>query len=512
MMDLRNWYRERLAVRISALEAARRRLAVNAEESIASIRRIAHALRGSGATYGFPRISEEARRLEGAGPQEMPERVEALLEVLRESAAEGRTDRAVLLIVEDDPEQARFAREVVAGPGREVLVAGTAAEAEAVLASRGVSLILLDLILPDMDGRNLLLRLRERPATAGIPVLVVTVKGAEEARDECLALGADGFLEKPVAPAALAVAVAGRLAAGSDLSRACRRDPLTGLPNRAALRETFERLAPVYADPPGALSLAVLDLDRLREINERAGRAAGDQAIRRAAAVLSASLRASDFLSHGGGGTFVALFPATEARGAGRALEKARRLLRRERFETGEGRTFRTTFSAGVVGVPRGAPLEEVLSRADRLLYRAKAAGRDRVAVDGPEAPPPPRRRVVLVEDDELMAAVMRFHLEREGFEVLHFTEGNGALRALLEGPVALVLTDVQMPGMDGFELLRRIRTIPTLAGLPVVVVTSMGGEEDLRKGFELGADEYILKPFSPADLVGRLRRLLRRR
>ncbi len=511
MIALKNWYRDRLAVRIAALETARRRLAAKAGESIESVLRIAHSLRGSGATYGFPQITEVARGLEEAGDEEFPARVETLLATLREAAAGGRTDRTTLLVVEDDPDQACFMEGILSGPDRDVVTASTAAQAEAILAERSVSLILLDLLLPDTDGRNLLMRLRERPATAGIPVLVVTVKGVEEARDECLALGADGFLEKPVNPAALAVAVAGRLAAGSDLSAACRRDPLTGLPNRAAFHEAYGRMQPVYVDPATPLSLGILDVDGLRGINEAHGRAVGDQVLRRAAAVISASLRATDCLARWGGGTFAVLFPATGRRGAARALDKARRLLRRERFAVGGGEPVRAAAAAGVVGVPRTVPVEEAVSRADRYLFRAKSAGRDRVAwEEGPE--PAAEARVMLVEDDELMATLVRHHLEGEGFEVLHYTNGADALQALLRESVSLVVSDVQMPRMDGFELLERLRAVPSLAKVPVVLVTSMGSEEDVVRGFELGADDYILKPFSAVDFMTRLRRLLRRK
>ncbi len=509
MFELSGWYRERLGTRIAALEAARRRMKTNSDESIESIRRIAHSLRGSGATYGFPLITEAAGELEKAGRDEIPAKMETLLAALREAASKGRTGNAEILIVEDDRDQADFMKALVSGPDREVYVAATAAQAMDILAQKSISLIVLDLILPDTDGRNLLLRLRERPATAGIPVIVVTVKGAAEAMDECMALGANGFLEKPVNPAALAAAVAGRLAAGSDLAEASRRDPLTGLPNRAAFHEVHGRLRHSFGTEGTPLTLALADIDGLRGINDSFGRAAGDQVLRRAAAVISSSLRRSDYVARWGGGTFAVLFPATDAEGAARALEKARRAIKNERIAVGGRRAVKVTFSAGVVRLPGHLTLEEALLRADGLLFRAKAGGRDRVETDSRKCPA--TARVMLVEDDELMAMLVRHHLEKEGFEVRHFTNGADALAAALKEQISLIVSDANMPRMDGFELLQRIRAVPCMARLPFVMVTSMGGEDDIARGFELGADDYILKPFSMADLLTRIRRLLRR-
>jgi two-component system OmpR family response regulator/two-component system alkaline phosphatase synthesis response regulator PhoP len=80
-----------------------------------------------------------------------------------------------------------------------------------------------------------------------------------------------------------------------------------------------------------------------------------------------------------------------------------------------------------------------------------------------------------------------------------------------LDAHPTLVLLDVKMPGMDGFEVLERLRKTPSYVDVPIVMLTSMGSEADVVRGFRLGADDYMLKPFSPTELVARLRRLLRR-
>jgi DNA-binding response OmpR family regulator len=119
------------------------------------------------------------------------------------------------------------------------------------------------------------------------------------------------------------------------------------------------------------------------------------------------------------------------------------------------------------------------------------------------------RLRVLLAEDDPLTAALVHHRLARDGFEVHGFDDGLEAFAAVREGRHDLIILDVKLPGMDGFELLERIRALPDTGSIPVVMLTAMGREEDIVRGLRLGAHDYVLKPFSPVELSARVRRLL---
>jgi len=129
------------------------------------------------------------------------------------------------------------------------------------------------------------------------------------------------------------------------------------------------------------------------------------------------------------------------------------------------------------------------------------------------EASGKPEIRVLLVEDDEITTTLVRHRLEREGIEVVHLMRGTDALD-LIRGQAApdfdLVLLDVKLPGASGFEVLEELRRNRSWKDAPVVMLTAMGREEDVLRGFALGANEYIPKPFSPAELMARIQRLLR--
>ena len=117
--------------------------------------------------------------------------------------------------------------------------------------------------------------------------------------------------------------------------------------------------------------------------------------------------------------------------------------------------------------------------------------------------------RIVVVEDDEVTAALIRHRLSREGFEVTLYADGSEALAGLSGSDFELVILDAKVPGVDGFELLERLRERTDLEGVPIMMLTGMGSEADVVRGLGLGADDYMLKPFSPTELVARVRRQL---
>ncbi len=118
---------------------------------------------------------------------------------------------------------------------------------------------------------------------------------------------------------------------------------------------------------------------------------------------------------------------------------------------------------------------------------------------------------VMVIEDEKEIRDLVRYNLEREGFRVAAFADGEEGLERLFATrPDALVL-DLMLPGKNGLEILREVRGEPTTQDLPVLVLTARGTEMDTLLGFEHGADAYLTKPFSPRELIARLQSLLRR-
>jgi two-component system KDP operon response regulator KdpE len=118
------------------------------------------------------------------------------------------------------------------------------------------------------------------------------------------------------------------------------------------------------------------------------------------------------------------------------------------------------------------------------------------------------RRKILVVDDEPRMIHFIRLNLEHDGYQVYEATSGQQTLENLRDKLPDLVLLDVMMPELDGFETLRLIREI---SNVPVIMLTAKGEEDDRVQGLELGADDYITKPFSPREMVSRVRAVLRR-
>ncbi len=118
------------------------------------------------------------------------------------------------------------------------------------------------------------------------------------------------------------------------------------------------------------------------------------------------------------------------------------------------------------------------------------------------------RRRILVVDDEERMVRFIRMNLEHDGFEVSEAFNGKEAIQKIRDVTPDLILLDVMMPDLDGFEVLEVVREVSTV---PVIMLTAKGEEDDRVRGLELGADDYVTKPFSPRELVSRVKAVLRR-
>lgn len=118
---------------------------------------------------------------------------------------------------------------------------------------------------------------------------------------------------------------------------------------------------------------------------------------------------------------------------------------------------------------------------------------------------------IILVEDEQDLLELLRYNLEREGYAVRTAATGEDGLKLIRRDPPDLVLLDLMLPGMDGLEVCRTLRAREATANVPVIMLTARGEETDIVRGLELGADDYITKPFSPRVLLARIKTVLRR-
>ena len=121
------------------------------------------------------------------------------------------------------------------------------------------------------------------------------------------------------------------------------------------------------------------------------------------------------------------------------------------------------------------------------------------------------KQRVLIVDDEPNIVLSLQFLLDREGYEVAVARDGEGALASAARTPPDLVVLDLMLPGIDGYEVCRRLRAAPSTAGVKIVLVTARGREAERVRGLEEGADAYVTKPFSTRELMAIVARFLRK-
>ena len=292
--------------------------------------------------------------------------------------------RPRVLLVDDEEGFVRQVALSFADVGIEVVPARNLAEARRVLAVEEPSVILVDLVLPDGDGADLLAQLRADDRFSLTPILMLTATRNLETKLTALECGADEYLVKPINHRELRTRVqlfVRRAQAAKDQSERLREamnrsitDAGTGLHNRRFLFDDLRSRLEERPQDRSGFAVLLCDLDHFKRVNDRRGHLTGDRLLREFAWLLRGSLRLSDLAARYGGEEFVAVLPAADAEVAARIAERIRADVESRDFGVGGG----VTLSIGVT-VSREADTrpEDLLERADLAVYAAKEGGRN---------------------------------------------------------------------------------------------------------------------------------------
>ena len=303
------------------------------------------------------------------------------------NAAPGAVDLngARILIVDDDRTTCLMLRKVMEQDGYLVQVVSNGIEAIKVCETAEQDLILLDYVLPDIDGTQVCAAIRKQQPYASVPILVLTSRYDGASVEAALSAGASDFITKPFIVRVLRQRVRYLLAARKAerlMRHLAYHDPLTGIPNRAYFNEQLsELLAQPGTEYSPQHAVLCLDLDRFKIVNDSCGHSAGDELLRQVAALLLSKVRQTDILARLGGDEFAALLIDCSKTDASAIAEKLREAVSQFCFFW-EGKTFTIGVSIGIAvlnGLER-LPAN-VLSAADAACYSAKNSGRNRVMV-----------------------------------------------------------------------------------------------------------------------------------
>ena len=489
LRDARTRFVAGFTQRLSAMAALLDNLERGAGGAQLPLRESAHKLAGLGGMLGFPSVSEHASALEQAlltDPADLAATRAAL-----QRMASGFTrdlsgtapswagdavhaDRAArILVVEDDQEQRRIAASGLRAAGYSVVTAETGTEAVEAAKAERPDLILLDVDLPGLDGMAVCRQIKLDRTLASVPVIFCTARTGLMDRMAGLTLGADDYITKPYAPSELLLRIR-RLVAR----------PAAAAPDAVPADDLlpFDQFT-VAARNALALGPAAVVMVRVPPPE-----------LSRAATRLGDDVRRRDILGRLSDTHIVVLAPGLSA---GVARSAVRAILDTEpAFESA---------AIGAVDRPAATAAGDVL---DVMVAEADLAlAADRVSRGGHQ---PGTITVLIAEDDPDVIHIVDARLRAAGYRTVLTLDGQQTLDALERESPAVILLDLTMPKLTGFDVLMRLRGHPAQSRPRTIVVSARGRDEDVARAFELGADDYVTKPFNPEELMARIARLAR--
>ena len=294
-------------------------------------------------------------------------------------------DAERVLIVDDDRNVAEYYRLVLSRAGMEADMLQVPERIIERVGSFHPDLILMDMHMPLYTGPELAAVIRQHDHWASLPIVFLSAENDRDRQLQAMNSGADDFLTKPISDNQLVAAVRSRIERANKLSTQIVRDSLTGLLKHASIKEAADVALARSQRSAQPLSLAMVDIDEFKTVNDTYGHAAGDVVLASIAMLLRQRLRQSDVIGRYGGEEFVAVLPECDTESARQLMNDIRERISAVRFRH-RGKVFSCTISVGIACSTHhpGFNTPELLAVADQALYAAKRSGRNRVNTSAP--------------------------------------------------------------------------------------------------------------------------------
>lgn len=500
--DQKAVFRQSIPVAIEALDVALGQLATGQMEGGESLRRIANQLQMNSSKFGYTEMAIACETFTQMQDDELVTQGHELVRALHDLLEDRDKPSHQIMIIDSDLDSIQKLDSLLHSRFNcRTIIAQSAADALRKLSDFTPDLILLGLVLPDRDGRSLLVDLKRMDNLEDTQIVVISALDIQMVRSECLLLGADDLLAKPCHENKLFDVVRELLDHASiEAVEETDKEPLPNLQFGVEWLEQHGQVGTV---------IAFLDVDHFHEVFdnepfEEAKRILSDVAER-----IGEKLDDPGLLYGGDVDDFLLIMPGKRIEQVRQHIQGMQQVVSATPFTGANGASYSLTFSAGIAEVNQAGQVEQLLNEGRRALAQAKRKGNGFIHAQGePDTPP----RILLAEDDPMIVKLVQHRLQRAGVEVVAVDNGRAALEKGMSTSFDLIVLDVKMPIYDGFEVTRRLRLESSLKDVPIVLFTALGSEQDVVRGFELGADDYITKPFSPAELLARLLHLIRKR
>jgi diguanylate cyclase (GGDEF)-like protein len=431
-----------------------------------------------------------------------------------ESKFAGRT----VLVIDDEPMISRALASLLGKRGLTVATLNDPLKFWGTLEDTKPSLILLDLEMPKISGTELCRVVRSDRRWSALPVIFLTGHTDQASVQRIFAAGADDYVGKPFVPAELTMRIESRLTGLRARRTPVETDPLTGLATggkATELIERFLRLARRKSDP---YSLAVIQVDDFAGIASSFGRAAAEAVLRTIGELLPKSFRGEDVAGWWGGADFtVGMYGSSKEQSAIKLAQICAK-VGEQNFLTVEGQRMNVSCSGGVAQyLTDGDTVPALWESAFKALQQVReTGGASRIGIAGINLTGALTRRVdvAIIEGDGALVSLLQHAMETRSLRVATFGDGETAVAALAGNPpevqASVILLDVDLPALNGLDVLRRLKAGEVTRLSRVVMLTARTGERDILSALELGAVDHIAKPFSVPVLMHKVRTVLK--
>jgi diguanylate cyclase (GGDEF)-like protein len=453
-------------------------------------------------------------RLKGRGFLQKPTTATQVLDTVMQVLQSSQQTQARVVAVDDDPIILRILRGLLEPWGIQVITIDNPLQFWESLESITPDLVIMDIEMPNMSGIELCQTLRNDVRWGWLPVLFLTGSTDAETIHKVFAAGGDDYVGKPIVPPELITRILNRLERTRMLRSQAEVDSLTGLANRQKSMQDLERCLQLARRSQQPFCVAVLELDRLKQVNERYGHSVGEKVLRQVGQLLRREFRSEDVVSRWSGAEFViGMYGMTRSDGV-EWLAEILETLRQMEFGIIDYEPFHMTFSGGVAQYPDdGVGIQELYNIAKLALDRSIAAGGDRVLPanwESSSADSSAQLDIVLVHDDEKFAHSTLSALETRGYHSCWMQQGKVVLEAIAGSSPnvssQVVLLGGELPDYDRLEVLKRLTKGKNGHSRVILLTDEI---EEAEKALKLGAFDYVTSPCSVVVLMQHLRRAL---
>lgn len=435
-------------------------------------------------------------------------------EAFDEAQLEGKR----ILVVDDEALVTRGLTSLLSRRGLAVTALNDPLKFWAVIEETRPNLVLLDLEMPKISGVELCRVIRHDRRWSELPVIFLTGHTDQASVHRVFGAGADDYVGKPFVPAELMMRIESRLTGVKARKAPVETDPLTGLATSlkaTELIDRFLRLARRKSDP---YSIAVLQIDGFGSLAQNFGRALTDSVLRGVGGLLPKSFRAEDVPGWWGGPDFViGMYGSPKEAGAIKLASICAKVAELN-FLAEDGRRVHVACSGGVAQYQvDGETVAELRDAAAKAMEKAREEGAaNPIGVTGVKGTGAMTRRVdvAIIDDDQVLVALLQHAMESRSMRVATYADGEAAVAALSgnspEVQASIILLDVDLPALNGIEVLRRLKVGDLSKQSNVIMLTARTGERDVLTALEMGATDHITKPFSVPVLMHKVRTALR--